>query len=513
MRAATKVAFNTIFLYTRLIVSMAISLISVPLVLRALGASDYGLYNLVAGVVTMLSFLTSSMTVSSQRFLSVTMGTNDKEKVNNVYNVSFFIHLLLGLFVVLVFEIGAFFISNLNIAEERIIVAQILYQLLILNTFINIVKVPFEALINAHEDMLVFSVIGIIDAFLKLGIAFSLLFISFDRLIFYGLGIVIIAVFTFAMSYLWTQHAYKNFRLRTSKFSDRLLLKKMTGFAGWNLFGGIAVVGRNQGVAVIINLFLGTIANAAYGVANQINGALSDFSAVLPKALNPQLMKSEGMNDRNRLLRISFISSRVSVLAFSIFAVPLILEMPEVLKLWLGADIPPFTEKLSQCILLFSILYQYSNGIMSSIQATGNIRNYQITMGFIILTNIPIAYLVLKHDYPIYYVTAAFVLIEFVSLIVRIFMARRLVGMYITDYLINVAKPTLIIVGGATVVALLPHFVMNSCIERLLLVCVIYLMSFAMLSWFFAFESKQQRNNIIFEFKEKFIKEKVIRRN
>lgn len=354
MRAATKVAFNTIFLYTRLIVSMAISLISVPLVLRALGASDYGLYNLVAGVVTMLSFLTSSMTVSSQRFLSVTMGTNDKEKVNNVYNVSFFIHLLLGLFVVLVFEIGAFFISNLNIAEERIIVAQILYQLLILNTFINIVKVPFEALINAHEDMLVFSVIGIIDAFLKLGIAFSLLFISFDRLIFYGLGIVIIAVFTFAMSYLWTQHAYKNFRLRTSKFSDRLLLKKMTGFAGWNLFGGIAVVGRNQGVAVIINLFLGTIANAAYGVANQINGALSDFSAVLPKALNPQLMKSEGMNDRNRLLRISFISSRVSVLAFSIFAVPLILEMPEVLKLWLGADIPPFTEKLSQCILLFS---------------------------------------------------------------------------------------------------------------------------------------------------------------
>lgn len=505
MRAATKVAFNTIFLYSRLIVSMAISLISVPLVLKALGASDYGLYNLVAGVVTMLSFLTSSMTVSSQRFFSVTMGSNDKEKVNNVYNVSFFIHLLLGLFVVLVFEIGAFFVSKLNIPEERIIVAQILYQLLILNTFINIVKVPFEALINAHEDMLVFSIIGIIDAFLKLGIAFSLFLIGFDRLIFYGIGVVFIAVFTFAMSYLWSRHAYKDFRLQTSKFSDRILLKEMTGFAGWNLFGGIAVVGRNQGVAVIINLFLGTIANAAYGVANQVNGALSDFSAVLPKALNPQLMKSEGMNDRNRLLRISYISSRVSVLAFSVFAVPLILEMPGVLKLWLGADIPPFTEKLSQFILLFSILYQYSNGIMSSIQATGNIRNYQITMGLIILTNIPITYFVLKFGYPIYYVTAAFVFVEFISLVVRVFMARKIVGMHITDYLINVARPTLIIVGGATVVALIPHLMMSYCIERLLLVCAIYLMSFIILSWFFAFESDRQRNDFITDVRDKIL--------
>jgi O-antigen/teichoic acid export membrane protein len=503
MRPATKVAFNTVFLYTRLVVSMAISLVSVPLVLKALGASDYGLYNLVAGVVTMLSFLTSSMTVSSQRYLSVTMGTMDKEKVDSVFNVSFFIHLLLAIFVVSVFEIGTFFISRLNIPSERIGVAIVLYQLLILNTFISIIKVPFEALINAHEDMLVFSVIGIIDAAFKLGIAIALFYINFDRLIFYGLGVVFVTLFTFLMLFLWTKHSYKGFQLKASRFKDKSLLKEMTGFAGWNLFGGIAVMGRNQGVAIIINLFLGTIANAAYGIANQINGALSDFSAVLPKALNPQLMKSEGMNDRSRLIRISFISSRVSVLAFSIFAVPLILEMPEVLKIWLGINIPPYTEKLSQLILLFSILYQYSNGLMSSIQATGIIRNYQITMGLLILTNIPLSYVILKFGYPIYYVTAAFVVVELVSLIVRIFMARKIVGLNIYDYVINVVKPTVIIVGGATIAAIIPHILANPSLIRFALVCSIYLVSFVILSWFFAFEGKSQRNVLISEIREK----------
>lgn len=513
MSSKSKVVFNTLFLYGRLVFSIAISLISVPIILRALGASDYGLYNLVAGVVSMLSFLTSSMTISSQRFLSVTMGTNNKEKIESVYNVSFFVHLLLGLFVVVIFEIGAFFITELNIPSERFGIAQILYQLLILNTFINIIRVPFEALINAHEDMLVFSVIGVIDSFFKLGIALSLFYISCDKLLFYGVGVLLISVFSFSAFYIWVKYAYKSYMLKASKFRDTSLLKEMTGFAGWNLFGGIAAVGRNQGVAVIINLFLGTIANAAYGISNQINGALSEFSAVLPKALNPQLMKSEGMNDRDRLIRISFLSSRISVLAFSIFAIPIILEMNTVLSLWLGNDVPPYTRELSQCVLLFTLLNQFSNGLMSAIQATGRIRNYQIAMGLIILLNIPIAYIVLKLGYPIYYVTIGFILLEFVSLIVRIFMAKHIVGLKISDYLKAVLIPSIIIISGATVAALIPHMMIADGFASLFIVCVAYLLFFVIMSWFFAFEDKQQRDRLIADVMGKIIQKLIRRRN
>lgn len=497
MNTTSKVVFNTVFLYGRLVISIAISLVSVPIILRALGSSDYGLYNLVAGVVSMLSFLTSAMTVSSQRFLSVTMGTKNIEKIDRVYNVSFFIHLLLALLVAAVFEVGAYFISDLNIPQERLGIAKIIYQLLIINTFINIIRVPFEALINAHEDMHVFSVIGLIDSFLKLGVALSLIYISYDKLIFYGLGVLLISVFTFFMIYIWVRHKYKNYSIKISKFINVSLLKEMTGFAGWNLFGGIAVVGRNQGVAVIINLFLGTIANAAYGIANQINGALSEFSAVLPKALNPQLMKSEGMNDRGRLIRISLISSRVSVLAFSIFAIPLILEMDIVLNFWLGSDFPPYTKELSQCILLFTLLNQFSNGLMSAIQAIGKIRNYQITMGLIILFNIPIAYFVLELGYPIYYVTVGFILLELISLIVRIFMTKQIVGLNILDYLKSVVYPALIIIGGSTLTALIPYTIITEGFMNIVIVCSIYLLTFVVLCYFFAFDNIQQRKDLM----------------
>lgn len=511
MNSKSKVVFNTLFLYGRLVFSITISLVSVPIILRALGASDYGLYNLVAGVVSMLSFLTSSMTISSQRFLSVSMGTNNKEKIESVYNVSFFVHLLLGFFVVVIFEAGAFFITELNIPSERLSIAKILYQLLILNTFINIIRVPFEALINAHEDMLVFSIIGLIDTFLKLGIALSLLFISCDKLLFYGFGILLISVFSLCSVYIWVRYAYKGYVLTPSKFREASLLKEITGFAGWNLFGGVAVVGRNQGVAVIMNLFLGTIANAAYGISNQINAALSEFSAVLPKALNPQLMKSEGMNNRGRLIRISVLSSRVSVLAFSIFAIPLILEMETVLRLWIGSDIPPYTRELSQCVLIFTLLNQFSNGLMSAIQATGKIRNYQMTMGLIILLNIPIAYIVLKLGYPIYYVTIGFILLELLSLFVRIFIAKHIVGLMVSDYVKSVIIPSILIIGSASFVALIPSILISEGFLKLVLVCICYLIAFVISCCYFAFDNIQQREYLISRIKERIVL-KVFRR-
>ena len=185
MQAATKVVFNTVILYVKILVSMAIALVSVPLVLRALGVSDYGLYNLIVGVIAMLAFLNNSLTISSQRYMSVAMGAGDYKKIELIYNTSFYMHFLLGIIVIGIFEIGSFFIGSLNIEPDRVWCAMIIYQFLIINTFLKIVSVPFDALINAHEDMGVFAVIETIDSVLMLLVALVLKFIPFDKLIFY----------------------------------------------------------------------------------------------------------------------------------------------------------------------------------------------------------------------------------------------------------------------------------------------------------------------------------------
>ena len=492
MKTTTKVIFNTIVLYAKILASMAIALVSVPLVLKALGASDYGLFNLVAGVVAMLGFLNNSLTVSSQRYMSVAMGEGNVDRINLVYNTSFYLHILLGLCVAALLEIGVFFIDYLNIEPERLWCAKIVYQFLIVSTFLRIATVPFDALINAHEDMIVFAVIEMIDSILMLGIAFSLVYIPFDRLAFYGLGVCLISFFAILMKYVWCSYKYKDYRL--NKFTNRkvLLTKEMSGFAGWNLFGGLAMIGRNQGIAIIINLFLGTIANAAYGIANHINSALSHFSVTFQKAINPQLMKSEGMNNRDRLLRISYISSKFSVLALSFFAVPLIIEMSDVLNLWIGKDMPSFTVELSQYILIMTIVYQYSMGIMSAIQATGNIRNYQITMSIIILMNVPLSLFLVWIGKPVYYVAIGFVFLELISLIVRIKMASMLVGMPIIDYLFNVVKPTLLIIIPSAVIGIIFHCVINTIWPRIICTSLVYGIVFVILSFLVALNDSQR---------------------
>lgn len=502
MQAATRVVFNTAVLYAKILISMAIALVSVPLVLKALGASDYGLYNLIAGIVSMLTFLNNSMTVSSQRYMSVAMGEGNVCKINSIYNASFVLHLVLAFGIVVALEIIGFpSIRKLNIAPDRLWCANIIFHFLVLSMFSRIIAVPFDALMNAQEDMLAFSVIGLFDSLIMLAIAVTLQFIPIDKLVFYGGAVSAIAVLTLLMKWLWCRRAYKQFRISRHVKVDKSLIKEMLGFTGWNLFGGLAMMGRNQGVAVVFNIFLGTIANAAYGVANQINGALSQFSSTFQRAINPQLMKSEGMGNRARLQRISIISSKFSALALCLISIPLIILMDDVLQIWLKDNIPASTLELSRCILVLSIVYQFSTGLMSAIQATGQIKYYQITMGLLILSNIPIAFILLKLDYPIYYVTIGFIVIETISLIVRIIMAKRLTGLMPQVYITQVVYPVLVIIVVSVLACLIPYYAIDNIYVRLLIVCLTYVITYLVMMWIVALE-KEHRKLILSKIKK-----------
>ena len=497
MNHSKRVMFNSIILYIKIIITMLISLVSVPMILNALGKSDYGLYNLIAGVISMLSFLNASMSITTQRYLSVAIGEKNSEKLNNIYNTSLVLHLIVGVIIVVLFEICYLFLFDgfLNIELERIQAAKIVYQFIVASTFFTIISVPFGALMNAKENMLAFSVIAIIDSLLKLVLAFYLSRCSYDRLIIYGACIAAISFMNVLFNQVYTRIKYKEFRINFGKYFSKECFKQMFGFAGWNTLGAVAMIGRNQGVAVIFNLFCGTVANAAYGIANQVNGVLGYFSSTFQKALNPQLMQSEGMHDKSRLIRISLISSKYSVWVIALFAIPLIVEMPYILELWLK-EVPEHTLRLSQLVLALAIISQYSVGLMSAIQAVGKIKNYFIVMSVLILMNLPICYYVLKFGMPLYYCIIVFIAIEFISLITRLFMTQKIVGIRFVEFIKKVIIPTVssILLG---VMCILPlHYLMEESFLRVAVVSTVYLIIYLVFAWFFVFD-KEIKNMIM----------------
>lgn len=509
MRTENRVILNTVALWTRNVISLLISLWSVPLVLSALGDKDYGLFNLVAGVISMLSFLNGAMTVSTQRYMSVNIGKNDDTLLNKTYNASIVLHLIIGLIIVLGFEICGLFLFDgfLNIDPSRTGAAKIVYQILIVSTFLTIITVPYDAAINAHEDLVVFSLIGIGDALLKLGLAYLLFVVYSDRLIVYGIGVAIIAILNVVVTRAYVLVKYKTLRFNLKKYFERSYLKEMFSFAGWNTLGSMALIGRNQGLAIVVNKFFGTVINSAYGIANQMNSALASFSSVLQQSINPQLMKSEGMNNRERMLKISYMSSKFTTMMILIAAIPLIIEMPYVLKIWLK-EIPPFTLEFGRWIIILAATTQLSVGIMSAIQAGGSIGKYQLTMSVMILLNIPLSILLLTLGCPPYYVMIGCVGVEIITLFVRLLFAKSLVAYSISHFLSKVVLLCLIPTLMATAAGCVLTLLMDQCFLRLIAVTFVCVLTFIVSSWYIAFDTDEKAIfvNLLNKMKFKVIK-------
>lgn len=464
-----------------------------PIVLKTLGASDYGLYSLVAGIVTMLTFLNSSMAVATQRFLSVTIGEGDNEKLNKVYNVSCRLNLLIALVVVFCFEICSFFLFDgfLNIPQERLTAAKLLFQFLTFSTFFTIVSVPYDAVMNANENMLAFSMIYIIDALLKLATACMLFMELPDKLIFYGFSMAIVALINALIKAIYIKCKYKEYSITLHNGVDKKIFKDMFGFAGWTVFGSMAVMGRNQGLAVVLNLFFGTVINATYGIANQVNSLLSYAASTLQKSINPQLMKSEGMQDHQRMLNITYKSTKLSIILSAIIAIPLFIEMPFVLHFWLKE--PPMESVIfCRLILLLNVIYQGSAGLMSAIQASGRVKTYQLVIGLLALSSLFVVYPLLKIGFPAYTAVLTLVVFEGLSLIAKVLLSYKIV--YIDKRVVGsiIIKSGIVIIisylcGLGISMQLSPSFL------RVLLTTLISCSIFVVLTWFVLFDKSDRK--------------------
>ncbi|KEO71835.1 MATE family efflux transporter [Anditalea andensis] len=436
MQASNRVALNTAILYARMVITMGITLYSTRLVLDALGDTDYGIFNLIAGIIIMLSFLNSAMATSTQRYLSFHQGQNDLEMQKKVFSNSLALHIMIGIVIVLGLEVGGlfFFDGFLNIPPERVIAAKTIYHFMSLTVFFTVVAVPFSGSLIANENMLWVAIVNIIEALLKLAIAIYVLYISGDRLIYFGFLTAGISLVSFFLYALYCLKRYPECDLSKVFTIDKPLLKDLSSFAGWNLFGALCIVSRNQGTAIILNLFYGVIINSAYGIANQVSAQLSFFSATLLRALNPQIMKSEGANDRQRMLRLSMMASKFGFFLMALFAIPCIFEMQVILELWL-INIPDYTILFCSLMLVSAMANQLTVGLQSAAQATGKIKFYQSLVGTILLLNLPLAYLVLNQGFPPHWVIYTFILIEIVASTARLFFLRILAGLDIILYI------------------------------------------------------------------------------
>lgn len=458
-----KVVKNTSILYIRMLVTVGVALYSTRLVLNALGIVDYGIYGLIAGVITMLSFLNSAMAVSTQRYLSFYQGKQDPRMQKIVFSNSLLLHLLIGIILVAVLETAGFFLFNdfLNIPAERLSSAKTTYHSLSLSVFFTVVSVPFAGLLISHENMLWPAIINTIEVFIKLGIAASLPLIKSDKLIFYGQAVTCTSIVSLIFYIILCSKKYNERSFKVRRDLNKSMLKELASFAGWNLFGAACGVSRTQGLAIIFNIFLGSTINAAYSIASQVSGQLNFFSSTMLQALNPQIMKSEGSGDRKRMLRLSMIASKFSFFLLTFIAVPCIFEMRFLLTIWLKT-IPDYTIIFCDLILISLMANQLTIGLQPAFQATGKVKLYQIVVGTTLLLNLPIGFFLLKTEQSVYSVLVSFILIELLACALRLYILKLIAGLSILEYwkkvLLKEIIPLLSITCTAFLVTNFLHF-------------------------------------------------------
>ncbi len=396
-----KIAVNIFAIYLKIIFNTIVTLIATRLVLEQLGANDFGLYNLLAGIIMMLSFLNGSLLISTQRFMSVAIGEGQPNKLTSIFNASISIHTLLsvGLVVVLLILQPLFVGEILTIAPERVLTAHVVYDIMIFSAVFTLLQVPFSATMYAHEDIYAWAITEALNSLLRFVAAILLMYFDSNKLEWYTIFMFVALFVSFGAKFIWCRIKYSEIRFVAKELFNKQLIKKMIGFVGWNSLGSASILIRDQGVAMLINVFYGTIANAAYGIANQVNGLAQTFATTITNVFAPSIMKLYGAGNIKKMMRTATLSSKVSFFISSLSSIPLILLAPQILDIWLK-ETPNYTEEFCKLTIISSVVMQFTAGFNRAIYATGNIKWYQISLMIILSAIIPIGYILLRLGYP-----------------------------------------------------------------------------------------------------------------
>ncbi|MGP5063764.1 lipopolysaccharide biosynthesis protein [Psychrobacter celer] len=429
-----RMAKNAGMLYFRMLLTMAVALYTSRVILQTLGVEDFGIYNVVAGFVTMLGFLNSAMSSATQRFLAFELGKPGDKDVPGIFSMSMNIHILIALFVLILGEtLGLWFVrTQLTIPIDRMFAAEWVFHLALLSFMVSIISVPYNALIIANERMSVFALVSIIDVMLKLLIVFMLSWFGVDKLILYGI-LTLAVVFIIFMIY----RGYCKVRFTESRFRlywDKKLFHIMLSYTGWNLWGNVASVMSGQGVNVLLNIFFGPSVNAARAIGMQVSGALNSFVQNLQVAINPQIIKSYAAEDMAYMHQLVCYGAKYNFFLLFFLAIPVLINTDLILNMWLGI-VPEYTSIFVKLIIVNILIDCISAPLMASAQASGKIKLYQSVVGGILLLNLPLSYFILKIGYEPYTVIYVGIVLSIFAFIARLLIVKKLVSLPVAEYL------------------------------------------------------------------------------
>lgn len=470
-----KIAKNTLLLYVRTMFVMAVSLFTSRVVLNALGVEDFGTYNVVGGFVAMFSVISGALSSSISRFLTFELGKGGGEKLNRIFSTSVNIQILIGVVVFILGEIGGlWFLNNkANIPDGRLWAAVWVLQCSLIAFVVNLVSVPYNAAIIAHEKMKAFAYIGVLEAVLKLLVAYSLYISSWDKLVTYAVLLVLISVI---IRLIYGIYCHRNFSETRYKFCyDKELVHEMTGFAGWSFFTNCAYIFNTQGVNILINVFFGVALNAARGVAIQMETAIKKFVLDFTTAINPQITKNYAVGKFAEMNKLICRGARFSYLLFFTFALPFIFETPTVLKLWLNV-VPEHTIAFFRLSVICSIIDLLGNTGFTACMATGKIKNYVLIITSIGCLVFPLSWVAFSFGFPVESCYIVFALVYLIVDIVRLFLMKQMLEFPINLFLKDVVLRIFLVSVAAVIPPLCIAHYMSPCILRFLInvnVCIL----------------------------------------
>lgn len=485
MRDNKRIAVNTGISYVRLLAIMALSLFSTRYILLALGETDFGIYNLIAGVVFLFSFIANTMATTTQRFISFTMGKEkDTEKIRDVFYNSLTLHLFIAISVAVIVQIGGSLVIRylLEIPSGKIPDAYFVLTTVTLGIVGTVITVPFEAVLMAHENILFVSLCQFFNSVIKFCIAIAVMFIDGDRLRFYAILIALIPYIQLCAEWIYCNAHYPETRFRLKKISDFSVIRHIGAFAGWVMIGTTCSTIRNQGSSILLNMFFGVIINAANGIATQVNGVLMQFSSSITTAIRPQLIKSAGEGDKDRMLSLTYVACKYPLILTGLLAVPLIVAMPVILEIWLK-EVPEYTVIFCRLLLLSAILNQSTIGMTAALEAYGKVKLVHFFIGMSFLLVIPASYFLLKNGFPPESVILCIVVNEALAACLRLLFARLQLGISVSRFILEVGIRCLLIISISYVIEYFCWIYFPKNFSGLVLIGIVTLVIFSILTY------------------------------
>lgn len=487
-----RIAKNTFFLYIRNIIIMGVSLFTVRIVLNTLGAEDYGIQNVVGGIVVMLSFFTSTMVSASMRFFAFELGRKDYRRLNQFFNLTIITYLGFGIIVLLIAEtVGLWFLkTQLVIPANRMSAAMWVYQFSVASFIFQMFVVPYNSIIIAREKMDIYAYVSIAEAILKLLIVYLLLVLDGDKLKIYSVLLFSVVLIISLFYIIYCTRKYKETKL--SLFWDLSMFKELISYSGWSLFGALSGVARGQGINILLNVFFNPIVNAARAIAFQINSAINLFVTNFYQAVRPQITKQYAAGERDEMMKLVFRSSTFSFFLVLIFAMPILIETPYILKLWLN-EVPEFTVLFTRLVIITTMIQSLSYSFNTAISATGKIKWYQIIVGGLQVLNLPISYVFLKLNYPpqitMYITIAVAILSQTIRVLFMIKMHNMLISVYLEDVILKVISVTIL----SWIIPYWINTIMSEGLVRLISVTFASILIFVVIVYFIGITNIERR--------------------